>query len=107
MSRLTELSDETFEQEVLKSPVPVVVDFWAEWCAPCKKLEPLLEQLQEKYGNRIKVCKLNVEDNPRTAMNFGIRSIPAIMIFHNGSARETLLGLQPLAKIEEILRRFL
>ena len=104
---IVELTDQNFEEEVIRSSLPVIVDFWAEWCAPCKKLEPLLEKLGEKYNGKVKIGKLNVEENPKTAMTYGIRSIPALIIFFNGEAKETLLGLQPLAKIEEALRRFL
>ena len=89
------LTDNTFEQEVLKSDIPVMVDFWAEWCQPCKIISPLVEELGHEYEGKIKVGKMNVDEHPNTPATYGIMSIPTIIIFKNGKPAETLIGLQP------------
>lgn len=89
------LTDDTFEQEVLKSDVPVMVDFWAEWCQPCKIISPLIEELGRDYGGKIKVGKMNVDEHTKTPATYGIMSIPTIMIFKSGKPVETMIGVQP------------
>ena len=89
------LTDDTFEKEVLKSDVPFVVDFWAEWCAPCRIINPLVEELGRDYEGKIKVGKMNVDEHPKTPATYGIMSIPTIIIFKNGKPAETLIGAQP------------
>ena len=101
MSKAIPIESVTFENEVLKSPLPVLVDFWAPWCGPCKMLGPIVETLAEEYAGRVKVTKLNVDDNGDLAAKYGIRGIPTVMVFKGGQPVSTLVGLrskQDLAK---------
>lgn len=86
------VSDATFEEEVLESDLPVLLDFWAEWCGPCRMIAPILDEVAEAYAGRLKVCKLNIDDNPETPSKFGVRGIPTLMIFKNGSVEATRVG---------------
>ncbi len=88
------LTDQSFKQEVLESKVPVVVDFWAPWCAPCRIVSPTIDELAKEYEGKVKVGKLNVDDNPQTASQYAIMSIPTIMIFKNGQSVKTMIGVQ-------------
>lgn len=85
-------SDETFEQEVLKAAEPVLVDYWAEWCGPCKMIAPILDEVAEAYAGKLKVIKLNIDDNPETPPKYGIRGIPTLMLFKNGEVEATKVG---------------
>ncbi len=89
------LSDGSFDQEVLKSNIPVLVDFWAAWCGPCRMVGPIIEELSNDYQGRIKMTKLDVDANPQKSAQFGIRSIPTMMIFKNGQIVDTLIGAMP------------
>jgi thioredoxin 1 len=93
-STLTFTSD-NFEQEVLNSKVPVLVDFWAEWCGPCKVLGPTIDALADGYGERAKVGKLNVDEHPAIAAKYGVRSIPTVILFARGAVQDTVIGVQP------------
>ncbi len=86
------LSDATFEQEVLKSAVPVLVDYWAEWCGPCKMIAPLLDEVAVEYKGRLNVAKLNIDENPATPPRYGIRGIPTLMLFKDGEVAATKVG---------------
>lgn len=86
------LSDDTFEDEVLKSSDPVLVDYWAEWCGPCKMIAPILDEIAKEYAGRLKVAKLNIDDNPGTPPKYGIRGIPTLMLFKDGSVESTKVG---------------
>ncbi|HUW22707.1 MAG TPA: thioredoxin [bacterium] len=101
------LNDENFKEEVLDSKVPVLVDFWAEWCAPCLMVAPAIEEISRKYAGRLKVGKLNVDENPLTSAKYGIQSIPTFIIFKNGKVLGQTAGAMPRegleAKIGEIL----
>jgi thioredoxin 1 len=88
------ITDSTFEQEVLKSDLPVVVDFWAEWCQPCRMVGPVIDELAKEYEGKVKIGKVNVDENNQVASQFGIMSIPTVMIFKNGSPDKTLVGVQ-------------
>jgi thioredoxin len=93
------VSDATFESDVLKSDVPVVVDFWAEWCGPCKMIGPSLEELAKDYGDKVKIAKLNVDENPGVAGKLGIRSIPTLMLFKGGKVTSQKVGAAPKGEL--------
>ena len=86
------LTDDTFEAEVLKSSAPVLVDYWAEWCGPCKMIAPILDEIASEYTGKIKVAKLNIDDNPQTPPKYGIRGIPTLMLFKDGNVEATKVG---------------
>ncbi len=92
MAKVIAVSDNSFETDVLQAPTPVLVDFWAEWCGPCKMLAPILESVVDDYAGKIKIVKLNVDDNPETAPKFGIRGIPTLILFKNGEVVTTKVG---------------
>jgi thioredoxin 1 len=90
--QIQQVTDDTFEPEVLKSDVPVLVDYWAEWCGPCKMIAPILDQVAQEYDGRLKIAKLNVDENQSTPAKFGIRGIPTLMLFKNGNLEATRVG---------------
>jgi thioredoxin 1 len=89
---ITHLSDASFQQDVLESAVPVLVDYWAEWCGPCKMIAPILDEVAKEYAGRIKVAKLNIDENQATPPKYGIRGIPTLMLFKNGNVEATKVG---------------
>jgi thioredoxin 1 len=95
------VSDSTFASEVLKATSPVVVDFWAEWCGPCRSIGPALEEIAGSLGDKVKIVKLNVDENPQTATKYGIQSIPTLMIFKNGQEASRQIGAAPKQKLEQ------
>ena len=97
------INDSQFEQEVLKSNGLVLVDFWAEWCGPCRQLTPILEEVSKNMDGKVKVCKMNVDEAPNTASSFEIRSIPTLFLFKNGEKIDTKVGFNSQATIEEWL----
>lgn len=90
--KIVYLTDDSFQQEVLESGEPVLVDYWAEWCGPCKMIAPILNEIADEYQGRIKVAKLNIDDNPQTPPKYGIRGIPTLMLFKNGNVEATKVG---------------
>ena len=89
---ISHLTDESFEEEVLKSNLPVLVDYWAEWCGPCKMIAPILDSLTAEYAGKLKITKLNIDDNQKTPQKYGVRGIPTLMIFKNGNVEATKVG---------------
>ena len=100
---VVEITDSNFEQEVLGSKVPVLVDFWAAWCAPCRMLAPTVEAVAEKYASNARVMKLNVDDNPSVSQRFGIKGIPTLILFKNGKEEERVVGATSEAAISRML----
>ena len=102
---LVHVSDDNFEQEVIKSENPVLVDFWAPWCGPCRAIGPVVEELAETYKDRVKVAKLNIDDNPKTATVYGVMSIPTIVLFKNGNALDKVVGLVHKDRLEDLMKK--
>lgn len=102
-----EVTDDTFEQEVIQSELPVLVDFWAVWCAPCKMVIPTLEHLAQNLKDRLRIVKLNVDNNMKTSSKYGVMSIPTLLLFNKGELKETIVGAQPQEKIVEVVSKHL
>ncbi|MEE8575153.1 MAG: thioredoxin [Thermodesulfobacteriota bacterium] len=100
---VSEITDSTFEAEVLKSEIPTLVDFWATWCAPCKAIAPILDELAEGFSGKIKFVKVNVDDNPSTPGKYGVRSIPTLLLFKKGEVADQIIGAVPKAQIQGLL----
>ena len=107
MSAAEQVTDSTFEQEVLKSDVPVLVDFWAPWCGPCRMVAPVVEEIAEQYEGQIKVVKVNTDENPNIASQYGIRSIPTLMIFKGGDKVDMVVGAVPKTTLANTLEKYL
>ena len=105
MAGVVHVSDADFEREVLKSDRPVIVDFFAEWCGPCRQIAPVIDQLAAAYGGRVKIAKLNVDESPLTAGRYNVRSIPMVLAFKNGQVVEQLMGVRPRSTYEEVADR--
>ena len=99
MSDIIQTSDTSFEKDVLKSDRPVLVDFWAEWCGPCKMIAPALEEIAAEMGDRIRVAKVNIDENPLTPTKYGVRGIPPLMLFAGGELKATKVGALPKSKL--------
>ncbi len=97
------VSDTSFNEDVLNSDKPVLVDYWAAWCGPCKAIAPILDEIAEQYAGRVTIAKLNVDENPETASKFGIRGIPTLMLFKNGEPAETKVGAISKSQLQEFL----
>ena len=102
-----ETGDTSFEKDVLKSEGPVLVDFWAEWCGPCRMVGPIVEELAKEYEGKIKVAKMDVDKNRQTPAKFGIRNIPTLIFFKNGEVAQTIIGAQPKGNLEEELKKLI
>jgi thioredoxin 1 len=107
MSAATDVTDATFAEEVLNSTDTIMVDFWAEWCGPCRAVSPILDQIATEHADKIKIVKLNVDDNPQTAMKYQITSIPAMKVFKGGEVVKTIIGAKPKPQIEADLAEFI
>jgi len=100
---IVQLSDDSFEEEVLKSDVPVLVDYWAEWCGPCKMIAPILDEIAGEYQGKIKIAKLNIDDNAQTPPRYGIRGIPTLMLFKGGEVEATKVGAASKSQLTALI----
>jgi thioredoxin 1 len=107
MSSVLAVADDTFELEVLQSPTPVLIDFWAPWCAPCRAIGPVVEELANDYAGKLKVVKMNVDDNPRTPSRYGVRGIPNLILFQAGEVKEQIIGAVPKGQLVKAIDRVL
>lgn len=101
--KVLNVSDSTFEAEILNSDIPVLVDFWATWCAPCRAIAPLVEEMAEAYTGKLKVAKMNVDDNPSTPGKYGVRGIPTLILFKNGQVVDQVVGAVPKTQIKSLI----
>ena len=101
--QIIHISDDSFEEDVLQSDIPVLVDYWAEWCGPCKMIAPILDDVAGDYAGKLKIAKLNIDDNNQTAPQYGIRGIPTLMIFKNGTAAATKVGAISKTQLVEFI----
>jgi thioredoxin 1 len=105
MACVQPISDDTFQTEVMQSTVPVLIDFWAPWCGPCRAIGPVVEELAGEYDGKLKVVKMNVDDNPRTPAQFGVRGIPNLIIFKAGQVQDQIVGAVPKAHLVKAIDR--
>ena len=101
--KILHISDSSFEQDVLNSETPVIVDYWAEWCGPCKMIAPILDEIAHEYGDRLKVAKINVDENPLTPQKYSVRGIPALMIFRSGEVVDTKVGAMTKSQLSAFI----
>tara|TARA_B110001452_G_scaffold103231_1_gene85657 strand:+ start:506 stop:832 length:327 start_codon:yes stop_codon:yes gene_type:complete len=100
---IVHVTDASFEADVLQSDTPALVDFWAEWCGPCKMIAPILNEVADEYAGKIKICKVNVDDNPETAAKFNVRGIPTLLVFKNGTVEATKVGALSKAQLVQFV----
>lgn len=105
--KVVHLSDDSFDVDVLKSPVPVLVDFWATWCAPCKAISPLVDGLADEFEGKVKIAKLNVDENPATPGKYGVRGIPTLILFKDGKIVDQVVGAVPKNQLDALVRKAL
>lgn len=107
MSEVTEVKEADFKEVVLESELPVLVDFWAPWCGPCRMVAPVVEEIAQQYEGKVKVVKLNTDENPQIASQYGIRSIPTLMVFKDGQKQEMVVGAVPKTTLSNTLEKYL
>ena len=107
MADVIDVTDQTFEAEVLQSDKPAVIDFWAEWCAPCRQISPIIKDLAEQYGDRVKIVKMDIDSSPATPGKYGVRAIPTILAFKGGEVVQQIQGLRPKSDLEEMIQGLL
>jgi thioredoxin 1 len=98
-ANIDQVSDATFDNEVLKSPLPVLIDFWAPWCGPCRAIAPIVDELATEYAGKLKIVKMNVDDNPRTPAQYGVRGIPNLILFKDGQVQQQIVGAVPKSNL--------
>ncbi len=104
---IMEISDSSFDEEVLQSEKPVLIDFWAPWCGPCRAIGPIIEEISSEYGDKLKIVKCNVDDNPVTPGKYGVRAIPTLIFFNNGEVSDQITGMVAKAKLIESINKIL
>ena len=107
MAEVIDVTDQNFEAEVLQSDKPAIIDFWAEWCAPCRQISPVIKELAAEYGDRVKIVKMDIEANPGTPGKYGVRAIPTILAFQGGQVVEQLQGARPKADFEDMIKKLI
>ena len=107
MADITEVTDQNFEAEVLQSDKPAIIDFWAEWCAPCRQIAPVIKELAAQYGDQVKIVKMDIDANPATPGRYGVRAIPTILAFQGGQVVEQLQGARPKADFEDMVKKLI
>lgn len=107
MAEILDVTDATFENEILKSATPVIIDFWAEWCAPCRAIAPIVKDLAASYSGKVKVVKMNIDENPGTPGRYGVRAIPTVLAFKNGAVVGQITGARPKSAFEEMVQKLL
>jgi thioredoxin 1 len=107
MANVAEVTDQNFQSEVLDSDQPIIIDFWAEWCAPCRQIAPIISELAEEYGDRVKIVKMDIDAHPNTPGQYGVRAIPTILAFKNGQVVEQLQGARPKADFKKMVEGLL
>ena len=103
MANVQEVTDQNFDAEVIKADKPVIIDFWAEWCAPCRQIAPIISELAAEYGDRVKIVKMDIDKHPNTPGKFGVRAIPTILAFKNGQVVQQLQGARPKADFKKMV----
>ena len=107
MSEVLEVTDQSFDAEVLNSETPVIIDFWAEWCAPCRAIAPIIKDLATHYGDKVRIAKLNIDENPSVPGRYGVRSIPTVLAFKDGTVVGQITGARPKSAFEEMVQKLL
>ena len=107
MAAIDEVTDQNFEAEILKSEIPAIVDFWAEWCAPCRQIAPFIAELAAAHGGKVKVVKMNVDENQTTPARYGVRAIPTILAFRDGQVVEQITGARPKSAFEQMAQKLI
>ena len=107
MAEILDVTDATFESEVLNASTPAIIDFWAEWCAPCRQIAPIVKDLAGQYGGKVKIVKMNIDENPSTPGRYGVRAIPTVLAFKNGAVVGQLTGARPKSAFEDMVQKLL
>jgi thioredoxin 1 len=105
MAEILDVTDATFESEILKSETPVLIDFWAEWCAPCRAIAPIVKDIATRYSGKVKVVKMNIDENPGTPGRYGVRAIPTVLAFKNGAVVGQITGARPKSAFEDMVQK--
>lgn len=107
MADVVEVTDQNFETEVLNSDVPAIIDFWAEWCAPCRQISPIIKQLAEQYDGKVKIVKMDIDQNPNTPGQYGVRAIPTILAFKGGQVVQQIQGARPKGDFDDMIQQLI